>query len=325
VLALSAHSDRARVLEMLEAGADGYLVKGTPLRDIVTAITDAASGQGILSSEVAGEVIQELVEQLNASRRDQHLAGNREQRVRDALTHGNLSMVFQPICTLGGDTVGAESLARFASKPRQGPERWFADAVEVGLLLELEIAAAREALTALPALPQPLYLTINVSPSTLASTEFRHLLAETDGARVVVEITEHAPINDYKSMRKTLATLRALGTRIAIDDAGAGFASLRHILRLEPDFIKLDRSLIDGIETNESLQALAAGLISFGEKINAKIIAEGIERASEVETLLELGVRYGQGFFFARPAALPVALRLDDPITQRAERERDAA
>jgi EAL domain-containing protein (putative c-di-GMP-specific phosphodiesterase class I) len=83
--------------------------------------------------------------------------------------------------------------------------------------------------------------------------------------------------------------------------------------------------LIDGIETNESLQALAAGLISFGEKINAKIIAEGIERASEVETLLELGVRYGQGFFFARPAALPVALKLGDPITQRAERERDAA
>ena len=313
VLALSAHSDRARVLEMLEAGADGYLVKGTPLRAIVTAITSAASGHGSLSSEVAGEVIQELAEQLSTNRRDDEQARDREQRVRHALEPGNLSMVFQPICTLGGDTVGAESLARFACKPRQRPERWFANAVEAGLLLELEIAAARTALSDLPALPEPLYLTINVSPTTLASTDFRRLLEQTDSARVVVEITEHAPINDYESMRKTLATLRALGTRIAIDDAGAGFASLRHILRLEPDFIKLDRSLIDGIEANDSLQALAAGLISFAEKIDATIIAEGIERASEVETLAELGVRYGQGYFFARPAVLPVQAQTRRP------------
>ena len=96
--------------------------------------------------------------------------------------------------------------------------------------------------------------------------------------------------------------------RVAIDDAGAGFASLRHILRLEPEFIKLDRTLIDGIESDRSRQALAAGLISFAEGIDSTIVAEGIERPAEVEKLAELGVRYGQGYFFARPAPLPLPL-----------------
>ena len=94
--------------------------------------------------------------------------------------------------------------------------------------------------------------------------------------------------------------------RLAVDDAGAGFASLRHILRLAPDFIKLDRTLIDGIERDRSRQALAAGLISFADKIEATIIAEGIERSAEVDALTALGVDYGQGFFIARPAPLPL-------------------
>jgi EAL domain-containing protein (putative c-di-GMP-specific phosphodiesterase class I) len=93
---------------------------------------------------------------------------------------------------------------------------------------------------------------------------------------------------------------------LAVDDAGAGFASLRHILRLAPHFIKLDRTLIDGIEADRSRQALAAGLISFAHKIEATIIAEGIERSEEVDALRELGVDYGQGFFLARPAPLPL-------------------
>jgi EAL domain-containing protein (putative c-di-GMP-specific phosphodiesterase class I) len=94
--------------------------------------------------------------------------------------------------------------------------------------------------------------------------------------------------------------------RLAVDDAGAGFASLRHILRLAPDFIKLDRTLIDGIEKDRSRQALAAGLISFAERIDATIIAEGIEQIAEVDMLTSLGVGYGQGFFLARPGPLPL-------------------
>ena len=276
---------------------------------------------------MTGDVIQELTEQTRTGWLSEERARSREERVRRAVEEGVLRMVFQPICTLAGETVGAEALSRFDCEPRQGPERWFAEAAEAGLELELELAAVRAALAALPSLPGSLYLAVNVSPSTLASTALRPLLEQTDGARVVVEVTEHARIDDYESLRESLAALRAIGTRIAIDDAGAGFASLRHILRLAPEFIKLDRTLINGIEANSSLQALAAGLTSFAQRIDATIIAEGIERAPEVEMLAELGVRYGQGYFFARPAPLPLPLRLTDQVADVtcAEAEREAA
>ena len=229
-------------------------------------------------------------------------------RIRRALDDDLLHTVFQPICTLAGSTVGAEALSRFRGPPSRGPLRWFAEAEEVGLLRDLELVAVRAALAALPDLPGGVFLSVNVSPATLATAGFLRLIAGSDGARVVVEITEHARIHDYESLREALDALREFGVRVAIDDAGAGFASLRHILRLEPEFIKLDRTLIDGIECDRSRQALAAGLISFAEKIDATIVAEGIERPAEVDALADLGVRYGQGFFFAQPAPLPLPL-----------------
>jgi EAL domain-containing protein (putative c-di-GMP-specific phosphodiesterase class I)/AmiR/NasT family two-component response regulator len=310
VLALTASDDRATVLGMLAAGADGYLVKGISVDAIVAAIVHAAAGPGSLSAEVTGDVIQELSERLQAHWRNEEHSRSREERVRQTLEHGVLSMVFQPICTLAGEMVGAEALARFDCEPRQGPDRWFTEAGNAGLRQELEIAAARMALEALPSLPDSLYLAINVSPATLASTPFRELLAQSDGSRVVVEITEHAPIDDYEILRGSLASLRTFGARVAIDDAGAGFASLRHILRLDPDFIKLDRTLINGIDADRTLQALAAGLIAFAQTIDAAIIAEGIERAEEVEMLAQLGVGLGQGYLFARPAPLPLPRRI---------------
>jgi EAL domain-containing protein (putative c-di-GMP-specific phosphodiesterase class I)/DNA-binding NarL/FixJ family response regulator len=308
VLALSAQDDRETVLEMLEAGADGYLVKGSPVETILVSIERAANGQGSLSVEVTGGVIEELAGLLHARRRAEDRSRRREERVRRALDDDVLHAVFQPICTLAGSTVGAEALARFRGPPARGPVRWFAEADEVGLLRELELTAIRAALASLPALPEHVFLSINVSPTTLSTPAFLRLIGASDGARVVVEITEHARITDYEGLRDALEAVREFGARVAIDDAGAGFASLRHILRLEPEFIKLDRTLIDGIESDRSRQALAAGLISFAEKIDATIVAEGIERPAEVEKLAELGVRYGQGYFFARPAPLPLPL-----------------
>lgn len=308
VLALSVQDDRETVMEMLEAGADGYLVKGSSSDTIVSSIERAARGQGSLSDEVTGSVIEELAGLLHARRRSEERSRRREDRIRHALDEDVLHAVFQPICTLAGSTIGAEALARFRGPPSRGPVRWFAEADEVGLLRELELAAVRVALDALPALPDHVFLSVNVSPGTLATPGFLRLVAASDGERVVVEITEHARIDDYESLQESLAALREFGVRVAIDDAGAGFASLRHILRLDPEFIKLDRTLIDGIESDRSRQALAAGLISFAEKIDATIVAEGIERPGEVDALADLGVRYGQGYFFARPAPLPLPL-----------------
>jgi EAL domain-containing protein (putative c-di-GMP-specific phosphodiesterase class I) len=113
------------------------------------------------------------------------------------------------------------------------------------------------------------------------------------------------PTEDYDALNRRLAHSRSRGVRVAVDDAGAGFASLRHILRLAPDFIKLDVSLVNGIAGDQSQQALAAGLISFAEKSGATIIAEGIETAEDLEALAALGVVYGQGYLFAAPAPPP--------------------
>jgi EAL domain-containing protein (putative c-di-GMP-specific phosphodiesterase class I)/CheY-like chemotaxis protein len=309
VLALSASDDRATVLDMLEAGAVGYLVKGSSIKTIIESIQKAANGQGSLSGEVTGDVIEELAGRLNIHRRADDRHKLRAKRVRRALNdEGVMSIVFQPIYDLVKKyPVGLEALARFGGSPKRGPDRWFAEATEVGLRRELELAAVKVALAELPRLPAELYIAVNASPATLAGAGFRNLVAGIDATRVVVEVTEHAPIVDYDGLSQALARLRTLGIRLAIDDAGAGFASLRHILRLAPNFIKLDRTLIAGIQRDRTKQALAAGLISFAEKIDAGIVAEGIERAAELAALRELGVGFGQGYFLARPAPLPPA------------------
>jgi EAL domain-containing protein (putative c-di-GMP-specific phosphodiesterase class I) len=308
VLALSAFDDRPTVLQMVEAGVVGYLVKGSPVAHIVDSIERAAAGQGSLSVEVTGDVLSELAGELSERRRAHDRRHRRELRIRRALQNeGVLRIVYQPICALTGETVGAEALARFDCSPKRGPDRWFAEASEVGLRRELELAAVRAALAGLPHLPEDVYLAVNVSPETLAAASFRKLIAQAEGSRIVVEVTEHAPIDDYDRLRDALARLRTAGVRLAIDDAGAGFASLQHILQLSPDFIKLDRSLITGIERDRSQQALATGLISFARVIGATIIAEGVERKTEMEALAALGVDCAQGFFLARPGPLPLA------------------
>jgi EAL domain-containing protein (putative c-di-GMP-specific phosphodiesterase class I) len=309
MLAFSAAGDRATVLEMLEAGVVGYLVKGSSIESIVDSIEQAAGGQGSLSVEITGDVIEELVGQLSVRRRADDRRKARESRVRRAIENDDaLGMVFQPICDLRTRRpIGAEALARFHMSPERGPERWFAEAGEVGLRRDLELTAAQKALSKLPELPGSAFMSVNISPATLRGAAFRKLVAASDAKRIVVEITEHTPVDDYDALNESLARVRALGVRLAIDDAGAGFASLRHILRLAPDFVKLDQTLIDGIERDRSHRALAAGLISFAQEIGATIVAEGIEHASQLRALLDLGVTCGQGFLLARPAPLPLS------------------
>jgi EAL domain-containing protein (putative c-di-GMP-specific phosphodiesterase class I) len=309
VIALSAHEDQATVLEMLEAGAVGYLVKGTSAGAITDAIGNAAMGKGSLSAEVTSEVIEALTEQRSAARRAEQRRSELGGRIERALADESvLSLVFQPICDLkDGSVSGMEALSRFSAFPRQGPDRWFADAGEVGLRTELELLAIRRALERFADLPRSMYMAINASPATLLVPAFHELIAATSAQRVVIEITENALVEDYDVLNASLGGIRELGCRLSIDDAGAGFASLSHILRLSPDFIKLDRTLTGGIEDDPSQQALAAGLISFSGAVGATIIAEGIEREEQVSVLSGLGIAYGQGYHLARPGALSKA------------------
>lgn len=308
VLALSAANDRATVLEMLEAGAAGYLVKGGPVHEISDAIRRAASGRSSLSADITGEVVDELAGELQLRRRRERRLTSRLARVRGLIDDpARLTIALQPICELGGGgPVGYEALARFGGRPPRPPDHWFRAAGTVGVAEELELVALERALRRLDELPDGAFLSLNGSPSTFACPAAQRLLGAAATGRLVLEITEHAPVADYEALAADLRPLRDRGARVAIDDAGAGFASLRHILRLSPDVIKLDRSLVSGISRDRAQQALAGGLISFAEKMGALIVAEGIELADELGTLRELGVRYGQGFLLARPTSSPL-------------------
>lgn len=318
VIALSAFEDRPTVLEMLRAGAVGYLVKGTAADDIVGSIRKVADGGTSLSHGVVESVVDELTSQLRKEEIELEARAARADEIHRFLHGEGLSMAFQPIVDLETWTVaGYEALARFRSFPMRGPDEWFAEAMALELGVQLEVAAIRQALAALPHLPPTAYLSVNASHRAAASPEFRDLLADA-GDRIVVEITEHEAVDDYADLTAALDALRSRGVRIAIDDAGAGYANLRHALQLSPDIVKVDISLTRDIDTDRGRRALASALISFADEMGMTIIAEGIETEEELKTLRELGVRFGQGYYLAEPASLSsvVTMRAADEPAQ---------
>ncbi|HEX9599790.1 MAG TPA: EAL domain-containing protein [Gaiellaceae bacterium] len=225
-------------------------------------------------------------------------------RIRGVLDRDDIDVEFQPVFDLDDCTiVSLEALARFWTEPMRSPSVWFAEATEVGLGVELELAAIRSALQRLDDFPPGVAIALNVSPTTALDARFCELLfAVAD--RVVIEITEHAQVDDYDALQAALAPLRERGAQLAIDDVGAGFANLRHILRLAPDLVKLDLSLTQEISRDPAREALASSLVGFAEGVGASIVAEGISSDEDLALLRALGVDYGQGFHLARPSAL---------------------
>lgn len=239
---------------------------------------------------------------------DAHEVHERQRRVHGVVddVHNALTMVFQPIVDLGtGYVAGAEALARFSAVPIRPPNQWFADAAEAGVGTELEIAAIRAAVDHAYLLPPGAFLSVNTSPSVLLSPAFTEVLEAGTDRLIVVELTEHEAIVNYEPINETVFRLRKFGTRLAVDDAGAGFAGLHHILRLQPDYIKLDRLLVTDIDIDPARRSLVSALLTFSYETGAELIAEGIETAAEFNTLRALGVRYGQGYHLARPGRLP--------------------
>ena len=210
-----------------------------------------------------------------------------------------LRVVFQPIFHLdSGRTVGYEALSRF---PTGAPDEWFSEAHAVGKGPELEMRAVSEAV----ALRRDdwSYLSVNVSPLSLGAPRFVEFLLDLpDPHRLVVELTEHTPIGDYDTLCAAVERLRDAGVRTAVDDAGGGVSSFRHILMIGPEFIKLDRSLIAGLDTHPGRQALADLLVQFADRTSAQLVAEGIERTEELDACLRHGIHYGQGYLLGRPA-----------------------
>ena len=308
ILAFSAYTDGASIRAMVHAGAAGYVPKGADSDDIVKAIRSVASGESFLSGEIATEVIADyrhtlVRESTGAAARTAKIA-----EIKGILKGGDgLAMVYQPVVDMQGTTVGFEALSRFSPTPHRAPDAWFAEAHELGLGDDLELFAIAAALRDLAVVPSPCYLAVNAGPSVLMSGRLDELLKGVAGSRVVIEITEHAPISDYRPLVEVMASWRAQGVRIAIDDAGAGYASLHHILEIEPDIIKLDLSLVRRVDCMPKTRALARALTLFGTEIGATMLGEGVETASELQALEELGVTCAQGYLIGRPMPPAIA------------------
>ncbi len=223
-----------------------------------------------------------------------------ERRLDPVLAAGGPVVVLQPIVELAtADRVGAEALSRFPQDWGQAPDVVFAEAHSVDRGHRLELLALERAADHLHVVDG--YVSMNVSPATLLRPECTELLAGLPLARVLLELSEHDQVEDYDALRAVLRPLRACGMRLAIDDVGAGFSSLRHIVLTAPDVIKLDRTLVDGVATDPVLRTLVTSLVNFAHGCHATVVAEGVETAADAEVLLACGVDHGQGWHYGRP------------------------
>ncbi len=212
--------------------------------------------------------------------------------------------VFQPIVDLRRSAVqGYEMLARLANDPSGTPPRWLAAAERLGMSNALEASLVAAGITAREHLPRGTYLSINVSPGALVSSEVRAVLDAAPGGleQLVFELTEQHGIDDYDGLATALDGVRAAGGHVAVEDAGAGYDSLQHVLRLRPEYVKLDRGLISDAHADPAKLAIIEAVGLFAGRLGAELVAPGIERRAEQEMLAGLAVPLGQGYLFGRP------------------------
>ena len=303
-----------QLLNSLGIHAVGYAPVRHDQRLIGVLVIDAGSSvsEGALTealpalvefADLAGALIgRDVLERTEARRGRDH--------VRAIIAERAFKAVFQPIVDLVLDTVvGYEALTRFDDGV--APDERFGEAAALELGLELELATLKVALAAAEDLPPQAWLNLNVSPALIMASDPLRALLRGSPRRLVLEVTEHTAIADYPTL---LAAMARLGPAVefAVDDAGAGFASLRHILELRPAFVKLDRWLIAGLTTDEARQAMIVGLSHFARETGCQLIAEGIETPPELAMLRELDIQLGQGYLLGRPLPVEATRRQDD-------------
>ena len=304
VVAVSADTDPDVVVSMLDAGAMGFVGKDEPLDQLLRAVHRSMDGAPSIAVSSLAATTERLAEQV--CRQKTRRAKDAADRIARAIVGPSLHMVFQPIVELtGGRIVSVEALSRFADKPRKLPNAWFSEAADVGLLAELELAAVDRALAELDRIPDRVSLSINVSPQTMATEELASLIADVDARRLVLEMTEQSPVDDYTTLAARLLPLRERGIRLAIDDVGAGYSSLERVVKLGPDYLKLDRSTVTGVAGDPVRRSLIERLVSFSDEVGISVVAEGVETEEDLEVLRTLYVPYGQGYHLGRPGPIP--------------------
>ncbi len=236
----------------------------------------------------------------------------------------DLTLVFQPIVDLVGATVaGYEALARFPGT--SGPDVWFAAAADAGVAAELEALAIHKALAVVPELPADTFLAVPVSPHLLGHPAVAAALAtRPDLRRVVVQLAERTPVDDLHALRRRAEGLRARGALIAVDDAGSGYPGLQQLATLRPQVVRLDRALVSDVDTAPVGRALAEMIGKLAGRIDASLLADGIETAAELAAFMRLGVRLGTGWILGRPSPrfAPLPPTVVDLVTAQAARVR---
>jgi EAL domain-containing protein (putative c-di-GMP-specific phosphodiesterase class I) len=223
-------------------------------------------------------------------------------RIVSVLEQNKIDIHYQPIFNLKSNKItGYESLSRFNTTPYRPPNIWFEEASQVNLGEELEMMAIKNAIKGMGEFKADTYIAINTSPEYVLNGAIARVLEGVNLHRIVLEITEYAPIRDYSHFRKALDPLRKQGMRLAIDDAGSGYSSFQHVLELEADIIKLDITLTQNIHSNNRKYLFAKALCAFSKAINCSIVAEGVETVEELNCLRELGVDNVQGYLLGRP------------------------
>jgi EAL domain-containing protein (putative c-di-GMP-specific phosphodiesterase class I) len=234
-----------------------------------------------------------------------------------------LRPLFQPIVDLERGTVaGFELLSRFDGDPRIGAQAWFDAARTHGVSGPLEAIGVRAALAARRRLAPGVFLTVNVSPLALLSDEVGDAFAAADRLdALVVEVTEQSEA-DLPALRDALDALRERGARVAVDDAGTGYAGLGRISALRPQFVKVDRGLVSHLDVDGGKVAVVEALSELAGRLGASLVAEGVERHEELDALLAMRVPFGQGWAFGRPA--PALGGVVDPLLADRIRTRTA-
>ena len=237
---------------------------------------------------------------------EHHRLENNHQRLRrgiqSVMADDALMPVWQPITDVArGRIVTVESLSRFLVEPKRPPNEWFDEAATVDLGTELEHHALCKGLEILPSLPAHMRVSVNASAKAILDPQLLAFLRQQDLNRVVLEVTEHDIVNDYAELADTLRELRSRGLQLAVDDFGAGYSSLRHILWLDPEIIKLDLSLVRDIDQSPNARHLARAMVTFAADCGAKLVAEGVETQAELDTLQAMGIYRIQGYLLHKP------------------------
>jgi len=248
---------------------------------------------------------------LDSGSREAVDAAHREERLRYILDTGEITTLVHPVFKLEDmSVIGYEALSRGPKNTEfEFPDKLFRIAYDTDLVLSLERLCRRRALETAESMPEGRLMFINIEPEAVTDPELREIMTTTlltcsgvSPANVVLEITERTAITDFVTFRATLEYLRALGFGVAIDDAGAGYGSLQCLAETCPEWLKIDWSLVRNIDSDDMRTQLVSSLVQFAEKMDVKLIAEGIETVAELRALKSLGVPYGQGFLFCKPA-----------------------